>query len=114
MSLLFAMLLSGAQIAPPFPIRAGQCGWVHGRFRIANGSSIQRIWIVGTHHVVALYDNDDHYPRSLRRLVDSKQYRPFDSAVFGQFFICARERWITGHLQHVRIRNARNLVMFNR
>ena len=111
--MILAAALAVALTATPFPTRSGQCGWVHGRFRIANGSSVQRIWIVGTRHVVALYDTDQYYPPALRRLVDSKKYRPLDTAISGQFLVCARERWISGHMQHVRLKAARALVMFD-
>jgi hypothetical protein len=109
--LALAAALSTAA-ATPFPVRSGLCGWVHGTFQIANGSSIQRIWIVGTRHVVALYDADCHYPRALRRLVYSKKYKPFETAISGEFLVCARENWIPGHLQHVGLKSARQLTMF--
>jgi hypothetical protein len=111
MSVIAAMLLASAQ---PALAKAGDCGWVHGRFGISNGSSIQRIWMIGTSHMLALYDDDTYYPPSMRRLVDSKSFVPFETDIYGDFRVCARQRRISGHMQHVQLKAAKNLIAVQR
>jgi hypothetical protein len=106
---LLALAIGGHPALPP--ARAGQCGWVHGRFLIANGSSVQRIWVIGTDRVVALFDNDDSWPVSMERLEQSGRYSEQRDLIFGDFLVCARERHVPGEMQHVRLKNARNLVV---
>ena len=87
--------------AATIPQRAGQCSWVRGRFSISNGSSLNRLWVVGSGHLLALRDGDDDVPPAIWRLWN--QPNPFDYELWGEFRVCARERWIDGHMQHVRI-----------
>jgi hypothetical protein len=109
--LLLAVMPS---ITAAFPTDAGQCGWVHGRFYIANGSSLERIWVIGTSHVLAVRDNDAYLPPKMKMIVDARTWMPGESRIYGDFFVCARERWIPGHLQHIRIKKARNLIVRQR
>jgi hypothetical protein len=115
-----AAVLHIATATQPFPTHAGTCGWVHGRFSLYNGSSIQRIWVIGTHHMVALRDVyqppnvEQDYPPAMAKITSASGYRPFDDKIYGDFRICALERWIPGHLQHVRIAAARKLIVVSR
>ena len=34
------------------------CFWVHGRYGVYLGSGIRRIWIIGTHRIVHMWDDD--------------------------------------------------------
>ena len=101
------MFLGVALLAAALPAaKPGQCGWVHGRFAIYNGSGVQRIWIIGTHRVVALFDDDKALPPAIERYERSG---PSQEALFGDFRICARETRRPGHMQHVRVTATRNL-----
>jgi len=112
MSLLLSLFLAAAQPQRhPALARAGDCGWVHGRFNFANGSSIQRIWVIGTNHMLALHDDDDYYPPSMQRLVKSGRFVPFEHYMYGDFLVCACEQRIEGHMQHVRFKAAKNLIV---
>ncbi|MBW8841852.1 MAG: hypothetical protein JF608_08595 [Sphingomonadales bacterium] len=107
LSLLIAAQPVGA--AATIPRRAGDCSWVRGRLSIYNGSSLNRLWVVGSGHLLALRDGDENVPAAIRRLW--KQRSPFDYELWGAFRVCARERWIKGHMQHVRITATRETVL---
>jgi len=109
-AILAAMLLANAPA--PFPARVGECGWVRGRFAIYNGSSIQRLRVLGTRHVLALRDDDDRLPQALRRIWSSGAFVPGSGrGIYGAFKVCAIERWVPDHLQHIRLVDARNLIV---
>ncbi|MFL6843837.1 MAG: hypothetical protein ACJ8ER_03020 [Allosphingosinicella sp.] len=110
MTFLFAILLAAAAPAGP-PPRAGQCRWVHGRFSVWNGSSVQRIWVIGTRRIVALRDEDPNVPPEIRRYeAGAAEYRGRDvDGLSGEFYICARENGRPGHMQHVRLLQTRYL-----
>lgn len=106
---ILALLAAGlSSAAHPFPQRAGECGWVHGAFVVANGSSVNRLFVSGTRHVLALYDDDANVPPAVR---DFWKYEPFENRLWGDFQVCARERYVIGHMQHVRILRARHMVI---
>lgn len=93
------------------PPRTGDCRWVHGRFVVANGSSIQRIWIVGSKRIVALPDDYPYLPRVLADY--EKEYgwhdEPgLDTALYADFRVCALENSKPGHMQHVRVDSLRS------
>jgi hypothetical protein len=93
------------------PARAGQCGWVHGRFSVANGSSIQRIWVIGTRRIIALSDYDKSVPPEIRayeRIASEKENWGQD--LYGDFHVCALEPSRPGWMQHVRMLRTRNLI----
>ncbi|WP_439571641.1 hypothetical protein [Sphingomonas sp.] len=102
-----AMMLAVSAMQPITspPARAGQCRWVRGRYRVYNGSSIRRIWIIGTTRIVAMRDDDPHEPPMIR-----KHGVPGNS-LYGQFLICARERSRPGQMQHVRITATNNIAV---
>jgi len=104
--LLPFLLLTAAHRVPliAFPKHEGQCGWVHGRFHISNGSSIRRIWVIGTTHEIALFDSDNILPK----LISDRGWN--DPDLFGDFKVCARESYIRGHMQHIRLVDVRDLI----
>lgn len=107
--LLVSLLLIGAAPNAP-PSRAGDCRWVHGRFAIYNGSSLRRIWIIGTRRIVALKDDDVDVPPEIERYQQgSASYGGFEDALFGDFYVCAVDASRPGHMQHVRLQRTRNL-----
>ncbi|MEA3048996.1 MAG: hypothetical protein QOG84_832 [Sphingomonadales bacterium] len=112
MLLLAAALAAATPATPRPPAQAGECKWVHGRFNVWNGSSIRRIWVIGTRRMIALRDDDEPVPREVARYEnDSLVYGDREQhGLYGNFFVCARERSRPGHLQHVRLLGTRNLV----
>ena len=108
--LLLSLLLAGAAPANAPPAREGECRWVHGRYAIYNGSSLRRIWIIGTRRIVALKDDDAAVPPEIERYQRGfASYGGFEDALFGDFYVCALERSRPGHMQHVRLERTRNL-----
>lgn len=114
--LLMALaLLAGAPVAlvgPP--MKSGTCQWVHGRFNLWNGSSVRRIWIIGTRRIVALRDEDADVPKAIEEYLDEHAYLKKSDGLFGDFEICAVEPNLRGHMQHVRLRATKNLVFRGR
>ena len=112
MSVIAAILLAATQ---PALAKAGDCGWVHGRFSVTNGSRIHRIWVIGTKHMLSL-DIPDEGENSaadpFRHMYD--RFTPFEDDIYGDFYVCARERRIQGHMQTVHLRRMRNLLIVHR
>jgi hypothetical protein len=115
MLLLAAALAAAAPAVSGPPARAGECKWVHGRFNVWNGSSIQRIWVIGTRRLIALYDFDEQVLPEIRRYeAGIADYRGGEDGLFGDFFVCARERSRPGRMQHVRLVRIRHLVFHSK
>jgi hypothetical protein len=112
MALVLAALLaaaaSGAVNAPP--ARAGECRWVHGRYAVYNGSGVRRIWLIGTRRIVSLNDDDEDIPPAIARYQRGAPYVGGEIGLFGDFYVCARERSRPGRMQHVRLLRTRNLL----
>ena len=109
-AVLTAVLLN-ASIPNSPPARTGDCKWVHGRFAIYNGSGVRRIWLIGTHRIIAIYDEDDKIPPAIARYQsNATDYRGFDDALYGEFYVCALEPSRPGWMQHVRIVRTRKLI----
>jgi hypothetical protein len=81
------------------PAETGACRWVHGRFNLLNGSSVRRIWIIGTHRIVALRDDDATVPEPVRAYLYQGPYFEKADGLFGDFQVCALEPNIPGHMQ---------------
>lgn len=108
-TLAIALLIAPvAATEPPRTINA--CKWVHGRFDVWNGSSVRRIWVIGTHHLLALRDEDDSAPRVLQKYVYAGPHLGKANGLFGNFRVCALEPSRAGHMQHVRVLAADHLV----
>jgi hypothetical protein len=108
MLLLAAALLTMPTAGAVPPRTAGVCTWVHGRFDVWNGSSVRRIWIVGTHRLIARRDADAGVPEPVRRYVFEGPHTKAEG-LFGDFHVCALEASRPGHMQHIRLMAARNL-----
>jgi hypothetical protein len=108
MSFVAALLLaSAAASSHPFPLRAGDCQWVHGEFAFWNGSGIRRIWVIGTKHILNLHDTDDDVPDH-RFSMDNAWPK---EVYYGDFRVCALEKFIPGHMQPVQLKAFRKLVV---
>ncbi len=100
--LLLIAVPAHAQSPGWFPRKTGECGWVHGRYAAYNGSGVRRIWVIGTNHVLNLRDDDQDVSAELKV--------GFEKRLYGKFLVCAVEAFRPGHMQHVQVRQARNLV----
>ena len=103
--MLAALLMFAEPVALP-PAKSGQCGWVHGRYAVYNGSSVRRIWVIGTRRIVALADDDQDVPAAIQQY----QQDPSGGALSGDFYICAREPSRPGRMQDVRLKRTKNLI----
>lgn len=110
MSTLAVLLLAASVVhTQPELAKAGDCGWVHGRYDTTNGSRIHRIWMIGTNHLLSLDvpdEGDGSVADPFRRLYD--RFTPFQDEIFGDFYVCARERRIKGHMQTVHLKRMKN------
>ena len=106
MSLIAAALLAGGQ---PLLAKAGDCSWVRGRYAVYNGSGVHRIWMIGTTHMLSLDVGDEAIPPQFQRFYDTNRFQPLGSRIFGDFYVCAVERRIPGHQQHVHLEKTKNL-----
>ena len=112
-SLAAALLIAPMAGADP-PQTTGTCKWVRGRFNVWNGSSVRRIWIIGTHRLIALRDDDESAPGVLQKYIDTGPHLGKADGLFGNFRVCALEPSRAGHMQHVRIVAAKHLVFRGR
>lgn len=103
-----ALLLMSFTANSP-PRKVGACKWVHGRFDVWNGSGVRRIWVIGTHRLIALWDADDNVPQAVRDYVYSGPYLLKADGLYGDFRVCALEPSRVGHMQHVRLIAVRDL-----
>lgn len=52
------------------PENASLCYWTHGRLAVYNGNPSFRIWQIGRHHILGVFNGPAHYP--LSRFEDSE------------------------------------------
>ncbi len=110
MSVLAALLLASLAVhVQPTLAKVGDCGWVHGRYVISNGSMIHRIWVIGTGHVLNLDVADEATPAALRQIFDRKGYEPWRDDLFADFFVCARVPRMPDHMQRVHLKKLKNV-----
>lgn len=115
MVFLVALTLATAGSLAVPPQRAGECKWVHGRFLIYNGSGVRRIWLIGTRRIIALTDDDENIPPEISRYQSGHvDHLGRGDGLFGDFYVCARERSRPGWMQHVRLVRTRNLIFRGR
>lgn len=107
--LIPALSLAAALTVLP-PAHAGQCVWVHGRFAIYNGSGVRRIWVIGTHRLIALHDDDQNVPPAIQAYETQDSNFGLEDALFGDFYVCALERSRPGYMQFVRMTATRHLI----
>ena len=92
-----------------FPKAPGECGWVRGRYGLANGSGVRRIWVIGTDHLLNLRDDDETAPAVMDPVKGA--WRPYKDVIYGQFYACALERHVDGEMQQVRVLRVRKFVI---
>jgi hypothetical protein len=112
LTVLFAPSSASASQRGWFPQKAGECGWVYGRYGVYNGAGLSRIWIVGTTHMI---NQRDSLPVPDELNLRSGSYPKLGGGVgdwvFGDFYVCAEDSYRRGHMQHVQIKRTRRLVL---
>jgi hypothetical protein len=109
MPLLIAVALATAA-TPTIP---GKCGWLRGRYTVANGSSVRRISVTAMKRIIALRDNDQHVPPSIDRFGRVVAEHP-NAVLSGDFYVSALELRRSGRMQHVKLLRTRNLRLNGR
>jgi hypothetical protein len=104
--------------AEVFPRSApsGQCRIVRGRMRLYNGTLSFRIWVIGTHRMLRVVDDDgdnfndvDKLPAPLAQALRS--FKPeltgfFGYSVFARYKVCAFTKSRPGVMQSVNVTDA--------
>jgi hypothetical protein len=93
------------------PMKRGDCHWVHGRSVVANGSMVQRIWIIGTNRVVAMRDDEQSVPTAILAYEEAAFSDRTRDFLFGDFRICALEDSRAGWMRLVRVMDVRNPIV---
>jgi len=108
---LVTIALFAASLPANIPLRStGACTWVRGRFNVWNGSGVRRIWVIGTHRLLALRDSDDSVPKAIDDYVSSGPYVLKADGLYGDFKVCALEPRRLRQMQHVRVIAVRRLT----
>jgi len=98
------------------PLIVGKCFTVHGRLSEANGAITVRIWPVGTHRLLGVFDGDGKMHSedgptlgaSIAKLLYSG--KPQNVDVFGDYEVCPLTKLQPEHMQFVCIEKASNLM----
>src|SRR5271165_2120409 len=53
---------SARKIPCKTPENAALCYWTHGRLSVANGNPTYRIWRIGTHRMLGVFNGPSHFP----------------------------------------------------
>ena len=111
MSLLLSIVLAAAQPhEQPRLAKTGDCGWVHGRYGVSNGSGIHRIWMIGTNHMINL-DVSDEGVGPFPELIAAGRFEPFRNFIYGDFYVCAMKGRVKGQMQEVHLMRYRKIVI---
>jgi hypothetical protein len=117
----FSPLVSKSATAAVFPRSAplGQCRTVHGRMAIYNGTFSFRIWVIGTHRMLRVVDQDGDNFNELGKLpktlavalapYDGRLADLFGHDVFGDFRVCDFTKRERGLMQSVNLTDARHV-----
>ena len=93
--------------------REGGCRAIHGRMTLSNGTPSVRIWIIGTHRVLGVVQQDERFedlPANIRRLWAAHgDDAMWSSDLFGDFAVCPVTRSEPGRMQLVRVLGATRL-----
>ena len=109
--MLIAALAAAAIVLNRPPSVAGECRTVHGRLNVWNGGTPLKIWVVGTHHLLGVQNTDENgenLPHNVIQALDSRADR-FDVSIFADFRVCATRRYRPGHMQPVKLVEAKHI-----
>lgn len=98
---------------PPAVAGESACRNVHGRMSLSNGTPSVRIWVVGTHRMLGVVQQDKRFtdlPANIRQLWAAHgDDEMWSSDLFGDFRVCALTKDRPGRMQFVRVEEAANL-----
>ncbi len=126
---------SARKIPCKTPENAALCYWTHGRLAVANGNPAFRIWRIGTHRILGVFNGPSHFPPLTVADDESPEFPPeLDRAyevdnrahkratgimwaipppVFADFEVCPLDPERKGWMQSVCIESARNIFIEN-
>ena len=107
---VFLMLLMVPQLIAGTEKPVAPCYEVHGRLSYWNGAPSTRIWIIGTHRLLGLHDEDSYLPANVTKLLKGD----FDDEVFGTFVVCPITKAKAGEMQMVYVKSASRLTYHRR
>jgi len=112
------------------------CYWTHGRLAVANGNPSFRIWKIGTHRMLGVFNGPSHFPPRMSSFDDdvfnpelpAELQRAYEAdnrrlkrekgimwavppPVFADFEICPLEPERKGEMQAVCIESAKNIFI---
>jgi len=118
------------------PENAAMCYWTHGRLAVANGNPSFRIWKIGTHRMLGVFNGPSHFPPRMSSFDDdvfnpelpAELQRAYEAdnrrlkrekgimwavppPVFADFEICPLEPERKGEMQAVCIESAKNIFI---
>jgi hypothetical protein len=115
LALCFVLVATTASAREPQSVNVGPCFTVHGRFSIANGTVIFRIWPVGSHRMLAVVESDGTYDEFHapvpKRFASILAAHNRDVVIFGDYRLCPVTRSRPGWMQLVRMIGAKHLVI---
>jgi hypothetical protein len=94
--------------------QVGPCRIVHGRMDLWNGSPTARIWVARTHRVLGVGPSDgglEALPEAVRRIWTGRDSEAdWKTSIVGDFKVCPLNGARPGHMQSVRLVDARGLT----
>jgi len=86
---------------------------VHGRMSVANGTPSVRIWVIGTHRVLGVVQQDETFedlPANIRHLWAAHgDDAMWSSSIFGDFRVCPLTKSKPGWMQFVSVKSGVHL-----
>jgi hypothetical protein len=93
--------------------RKAPCRWVHGALHTTNGTPDLRIRVIGTRHILGVFDpriysdeGENPLPTTLQRKVD-----PLTQTMYADFEVCPYEKRKAGWMEFVCVAKARKVVI---
>jgi hypothetical protein len=83
---------------------------VHGRLFAANGAPTFRIWVVGTHRILGVHDDDAEAGRPVGYPDCLRPHIGFEKNLYADFTVCPVAPDRPGRMRPVCIESASNLV----
>ena len=102
-ALLFVLLLLPTLTSAK---TAEACYQVRGRLSYWNGAPSTRIWVVGTHRLLGVRDEDAELPANVNKLLTGH----FGDEVYGDYLVCPFTLYRAGQMQIVQVKSATHLV----
>lgn len=68
------------------------CYWMHGRLSVYEGNPTLRIWNMGTHRILGVYNGPSHFPPRIASF-DDDVFNPELPTNLGHAYLGDRRRW---------------------